>query len=376
MADKYEKFWTRHHSFLHEHGYELRDKFKPGWVPTWESESQRARDPDGPGTPKPSCIVDATKSSDRKPVMLKKVLITENPHEVDICLYLSSLQHHSENHAVPILEVFTSPQFDYIQLVVMPRLRLFDDPSFDTVGEVVDAFRQIFEGIEFLHNHFIAHRDIHWGNIMLDPTRLYPNGSHPADTDRSPNFKSSAKYITRTECWPRYYLIDFGLSRRYSPDGLPFEVTQPNADSENITLLPEHSGAIPRRYNPFPVDIFRLGHMLTWHFEVDEFHPLQFLLPLAQKMLAKEPSSRPTITDVRRLFAEVCLGLTKEQLRSPGDPFSDNIFQRFRQFRHIVTCTRPLPRHTSFQSDRTALDDTLRPFYTCVASDLDASVTQ
>ncbi len=77
--------------------------------------------------------------------MLKKVLITENPHEVDICLYLSSLQHQPENHAVPILEVFMSPHFDNVQLVVMPRLRTFEDPWFDTVGEVVDAFRQIFE---------------------------------------------------------------------------------------------------------------------------------------------------------------------------------------------------------------------------------------
>ncbi|KAF9010983.1 hypothetical protein BDZ89DRAFT_1024358 [Hymenopellis radicata] len=373
MADEYEKFWTRHYSFLHEHGYELRDKFKPGWVPKWKNELERTRDPDGPITAKYT-IIDATRSSDRKPVMLKRVLVAEHPHEVDIGLYLSSLQQHSENHAIPIIGVFMSPR---IQLVIMPRLRLLNDPCFDTVGEVVDALRQIFEGVEFLHKHFIAHRDIHGGNIMLDPTRLYPNGSHPADTYMRPDFKGPAKHITRTQCWPRYYLIDFGLSRCYSPDELPFELTQPNEDSAHIPrLLPEHSGPIPRRYNPFPVDIFRLGHMMTTRLQVTEFPPLQFLLPLVQKMMANEPSSRPTITEVRSLFAEVCLGLTKQQLRLPGAPFSENVFQQFRQFRHIVTCTPPLPRHASFQSDKTALDDNLRPFYTCVAPDLDASVTQ
>ncbi|KAF8919131.1 hypothetical protein CPB85DRAFT_1277724 [Mucidula mucida] len=51
MTNKLEKFWRRHHSFLHEHGYELRDKFKPGWVPTWKNASQRARDPNGPTVP-------------------------------------------------------------------------------------------------------------------------------------------------------------------------------------------------------------------------------------------------------------------------------------------------------------------------------------
>ncbi len=77
--------------------------------------------------------------------MLKKILTTGPDHELTIALYLTSLLEHSENHAVPILDVLQSPHFEDVKLVVMPRLRLFSDPPFDTVGEFIDAFRQIFE---------------------------------------------------------------------------------------------------------------------------------------------------------------------------------------------------------------------------------------
>ncbi len=100
---------------------------------------------------------------------------------------------------------------------------------------------------------------------MLDYTRLYPHGFHPTLEFMTLDFKGFAKHTTRTRCWPRYYLIDFGRSRRYSPDAVPFEVTVPPLNSNRKTLLPEQGGNTPRRYNPFPVDIFRLGHMLTSH---------------------------------------------------------------------------------------------------------------
>ncbi|KAF8919128.1 kinase-like domain-containing protein [Mucidula mucida] len=369
MADEYEKTWTLHYEFLHDQGYQLRDKFKPGWQPTWKTPLEREYDPNGPSTFNPSTIVDATKISDNKPVMLKKILTTGPDQELTIALYLTSLLEHSENHAVPILDVLQSPHSEDVKLVVMPRLRLFSDPPFDTVGEFIDAFRQIFEGVEFLHKHFIAHRDLHGGNIMLDYTRLYPHGFHPTLEFMTLDFKGFAKHTTRTRCWPRYYLIDFGRSRRYSPDAVPFEVTVPPLNSNRKTLLPEQGGNTPRRYNPFPVDIFRLGHMLTSHCAVDTFPPLQFVLPLAQEMMAQDPSSRPTITDVRRRFANLCRCLTKEQLRLPGSPDSDDIMQRIRRLRHILTWTAPLPRDKDFNSGRFALDDTHRPFYTSVPSD-------
>jgi hypothetical protein len=51
---------------------------------------------------------------------------------------------------------------------------------------------------------------------MFDPSLMYPEGYHPIQINRNLNFKGRAKRYTRTQRPPRYYLIDFGLSRRYS----------------------------------------------------------------------------------------------------------------------------------------------------------------
>jgi hypothetical protein len=52
---------------------------------------------------------------------------------------------------------------------------------------------------------------------MLDPSVMYPKGYPLTKTDRSYDFKRQAKRYTQTERLgaPRYYFIDFGLSRRY-----------------------------------------------------------------------------------------------------------------------------------------------------------------
>jgi hypothetical protein len=103
---------------------------------------------------------------------------------------------------------------------------------------------------------------------MFDPSGMYPNGYHP---DRSLNFKGRAKRYTRTERPPRYYLIDFGLSRRYtSRDALD----EPLRGGDKSA--PEHR--VGRRCNPFRTDIYYLGNLVREHFvqvRPDLFHSSQ-----------------------------------------------------------------------------------------------------
>ncbi len=54
-------------------------------------------------------------------------------------------------------------------------------------------------------------------NIMMDAFAMYPSGFHPVNQNMKPDYSSQAKYSTRTECPPKYYLIDFGLSRHFLP---------------------------------------------------------------------------------------------------------------------------------------------------------------
>lgn len=55
-------------------------------------------------------------------------------------------------------------------------------------------------------------------NIMMDALPMYPVMYHPQSDFRSYDFSGNVSYLSRTERPTKYYLVDFGLSRRYSPD--------------------------------------------------------------------------------------------------------------------------------------------------------------
>ncbi len=68
---------------------------------------------------------------------------------------------------------------------------------------------------------------------------------------------------TRTTCWPRYYIIDFGHSRRYDPaDGIPHERVLRGGDKS----APGHRNPDDLLCNTFPTDIYYLGNLLREYF--------------------------------------------------------------------------------------------------------------
>ena len=111
-------------------------------------------------------------------------------------------------------------------------------------------------------------RDCTMNSIMLGPSGMYPEGYHPVQLNRSLDFKGRAKQYTRTERPPRYYLIDFGLSRQYpSRDALDDPLRRGDK------AAPEHGGEKPapehrlrERCNPFRTDIYDLGNIIRTHF--------------------------------------------------------------------------------------------------------------
>ena len=96
---------------------------------------------------------------------------------------------------------------------------------------------------------------------MLDPSGMYPNGFHPTQMNRNYDFRGRAKRHTRTLRPPRYFLIDFGLSRQY---------TSRNAFDEPLSggdkSAPEHVHGDRRRCNPFKTDIYYLGNLVRQKF--------------------------------------------------------------------------------------------------------------
>jgi hypothetical protein len=91
--------------------------------------------------------MDATRISDGKTVMLKRIKRSVHPFEIEIAQFFNTQPQASDprNHCVPILEVLQDPEDEASSILVMPFLRPYSNPKFDTYGEAVECFRQLFE---------------------------------------------------------------------------------------------------------------------------------------------------------------------------------------------------------------------------------------
>ena len=93
--------------------------------------------------------MDAIRISDGRPVVLKRLLDEEGPHELQINRLFSTepLASNPRNHCVRLLDVIQLPGDPAI--LVHPMLRRHYDPPIRTVGEFVTFFAQICEvGLE------------------------------------------------------------------------------------------------------------------------------------------------------------------------------------------------------------------------------------
>lgn len=99
---------------------------------------------------------------------------------------------------------------------------------------------------------------------MMATEPLYPKLYSPVLQTRTRNFKSRSKSRSRTLHPTRYYLIDFGLSRRFDPkDGEPLDITILGGDK----TVPElQNGGNLRLNNPFPIDVYYIGNMIRQTF--------------------------------------------------------------------------------------------------------------
>ncbi|KAI0065667.1 hypothetical protein BV25DRAFT_1868496 [Artomyces pyxidatus] len=309
-----ELWWMKHRDGLLQRGYSLRPRYQPDWVPSWQGTKKLyVLQEDGQASPFRAGL-DATRTSDGAHVMLKKVMPGEGPYEVEINKFFSSGERASDprNHCARMLEIIELPGDDAQKFMVTPLLRTYDDPPFETHGEAMSFFGQIFEGIQFMHEHNVAHRDCTHYNIMYDPSSMYPDSYHPVRIDRRRDWKGKAKHYTRTQRPPKYYLIDFGLSRFYDPaDGPPLEMVLRGGDKS----APEHQGRAPSPCDPFPTDIYYLGSLIRENF-IQKCFGFEYMEPLVKDMVFNVPDKRPKIDEVVSRFKEIRGSLGTRKLRS------------------------------------------------------------
>ena len=94
----------------------------------------------------------------------------------------------------------------------------------------------------------------------MDAPSMFPNGFHPCSITRDRGGVLGVETIPRYKASGpvRYYFIDFGLSRRYSPDDTsPLAFPIFGGDK----TVPEFQNS-KKPMNPFPTDIYYLGNLL------------------------------------------------------------------------------------------------------------------
>ena len=96
-------------------------------------------------------------------------------------------------------------------------------------------------------------------NIMMDADALWSERHHIMDYRMNRPFTSRVKLaLSRTASRPKYYIIDFGLSRQYLPDSC-IETAPEGGDR----TVPEFvNGLEETPHDPFAVDIYCVGNVI------------------------------------------------------------------------------------------------------------------
>ncbi|KZV68708.1 hypothetical protein PENSPDRAFT_666269 [Peniophora sp. CONT] len=293
-----EIWWRDRQPFLQSKGYMLRPRFRPNWVPSWLTSGKHPyRSEDGILLPMASHLIDATRLSDGKMVYIKRINAGNREASIATSLYDESLRNDPTNHTVPILEVFSDPDTAGLSYMVMPFLRFPEDPPFETVSEVVDFVDQILEGLVFMHDQGVAHRDCCMGNIMMDASEMYPDGFHPVNMDDTlEDGFIRARVRPRSQVSIKYYFIDYGISSVFAPGQPRGLVTGTDGRDQDV---PELSDIAP--YDPFAVDVFLIGNLLRKAF-LEKYHNTEFLRLLVLRATHPVPSSRPNARELLELW--------------------------------------------------------------------------
>jgi hypothetical protein len=97
---------------------------------------------------------------------------------------------------------------------------------------------------------------------MMDATSMYPDMYHPIRTELKSDFSGPAFHFSRTQRPPRYYIVDFGISSKYTPDELPVQEEIIRGGDKSP---PEHQGE-NEKADPFATDVYFVGNMIQTDF--------------------------------------------------------------------------------------------------------------
>ncbi|CAE6446724.1 unnamed protein product [Rhizoctonia solani] len=320
-----ERQWVEHQPYLLGKGYQLRPRYRPGWVRSWEGTNCNPRVCEDSLTIRSFKIMDAVRVGDWKRVIIKALYARFTPNELPILQYLASedIQSNPRNHCACALDSFPVPGKDGWVFVVMDTYYSLSITPFETVGEVVDLVSQLFEGLAFMHGLNIAHRDCASTNIMMKADTLFKNVPHPHPSYAflTEDLRHYVKLHPRRGRDVKYYFIDFGLSTWFpSYAERTLVVGQEGRERE----VPELSNP-GIQYDHFKLDICIIGRFLWRDFYTRSSRSLYFLEPLVKRLIDADPSRRPTADEA---FADFELIRKTLESRILARALNPNVFQR------------------------------------------------
>lgn len=187
-----------------------------------------------------------------------------------------------------------------------------------------------------------------WMNIMMDAKDIYVGPYHPVKPRMKRDFSGNARHHTRTQRPPKYYIIDFGLSRQYDAnDDNPLEYPVLGGDK----TVPEFQNDMDVPLNPFPTDVYYLGNIIREQF-LNIKSGFEFLKPLVDDMVQDDPSKRPTMEQAVERFDSIRQHLSTWKLRSRVTARDEGPFEHMyrgaahwkRRISFIVSRVSAIPR--------------------------------
>ncbi|KAH9918119.1 uncharacterized protein B0H18DRAFT_680318 [Fomitopsis serialis] len=323
--NEWECRWRDRQQFLESRGYMLRPRYQPDWIPSWRVNKESAIwCEDAIRAPLREHLIDAKRISSGTMVYIKRVKTNDNESQIATMLSSDGICRDPRNHSVPVLDLFEDVEDPDVSYMVMPFLRLIDRPALDLVEEVVEFIDQILEGLIFMHECGVAHRDCTYKNLMMDASAMYPQGSHPINDVFLPDARTIARPLPRTSVPMRYYFVDYGLSVHIHPDAPSKLVLGVLGRDQEV---PELSDEVP--YDPFAVDIFIVGNLFR-HMFFEQYSNVDFLVPLFEAMIQHDAVARPNAKEARQRWLAIRETLfavkTRWRLRPRREPWQETVF--------------------------------------------------
>ncbi|KAF9473320.1 hypothetical protein BDN70DRAFT_997697 [Pholiota conissans] len=298
---KGDRFWVLYQPFLRHRGYELRPRYQPDWQPSWQSKEKSGKfvshfDYEDAAYMIPSTTLDAIRVRDGVKVAIRCVKKLES-QEIPILMRLNSPEMRADprNRTVPVLDILILPDRAFI---VMPMLIFFHQFPFRHLGEFTEAIGQILQGLAFMHEQRIVHRDACSGNIMMDASKIVPNGFHFVRWWSTDGIKWNVLWKERWSVRPTsYYFIDFETSFLLprTPD-LMFVNTGPLGQDKSV---PEFNNG-STHYDGFKLDIYQVGNALRKASLT--YEDLAVFDPLFSAMTRLVPAERVSAAEAYQIF--------------------------------------------------------------------------